>query len=37
MIEVTCFESVHSWPNILILGSIHGDEKCGSVAIDEAI
>lgn len=37
MIETISFESTNSGPHILMLGSIHGDEKCGTVAIDDAI
>lgn len=37
MIETISFESVQKWPHLVILGSIHGDEKCGTVAIDEAV
>lgn len=37
MNEIVTFASTEMGPNILFLGSVHGNEKCGTVAIDEAI
>lgn len=37
MIEVHSFRSPNPWNDLLVLGSIHGDEVCGSKAIDTVI
>lgn len=37
MIEITRFSALEDGPHILIIGSIHGDEKCGTIAIEDAI
>ncbi len=37
MLEITEFKSVNAGQNVLILGAIHGDEVCGSIASNKII